>query len=127
MKTNFHCVLLFLHNWKITLPTGWILTTTVRWPLMRTRLLGTWAADIFWFRAFKRQTNAIPIACTFLSDVLREFLELLNLVPHTVVTKLHKMLAFSLISFSRKFSNENSANCSMFFCLKIEFEPGLQM
>ena len=122
-----HCVLLFLHNRKISFLTGWILTKAVRWPLMKARLLNTWSSDIFWFRAFKRQANAIPTAGTFLSDVLRAFVELVNLVPHTVVTKLYNILAFSLISFSRNFSHEHSVNCTIFFCLKTEFELGFQI
>ena len=69
---------------------------SVRWLFVRIRLFNIWAADMFWFRAFKRQAKAIPIAGIFLANVFRTFLEVAILVRATVTAILCKMGAFSL-------------------------------
>ena len=98
---------------------------SVRCPFIRIRLFSTWATDMFWFRAFKRQARAIPTAGIFLANVLRTFLEVATLVQATVTAILCRMGAFSLISSSTNFSHEKLESCSTVFCRSMDCVLGL--
>ena len=102
-----------------------IQTMSVRWPFVRIRLFSTWAADMFWFRAFKRQAKAIPMAGIFLANVFRTFLEVATLVQATVTAILCNMGAFSLSSTSTNFSHEKLESCSTVFCRSKDCVLGL--
>ena len=120
------CVANIVHSLVITRQQiKLVQTMSVKLPFVKIRLFSTWAADIFWFRAFNRQAKAIPIAGIFLANVFRTFLEVATLVQATVTAILCRIGAFSFISSSTNFSHEKLESCSTVFCRSIDCVLGL--
>ena len=98
---------------------------SVRWPFVRIRLFRTWAADMFCFRAFKRQAKAIPTAGILLANVFRTFFEVGILVHATVTASLCKVGAFSLSSSLTNFTHKKLESCSTFYSRSMDCVLGL--